>query len=119
MRSKQRRPMWIILYLIIGGFLGAVVWVINAPVSETEQTIVELGLAGIFWWLINGWINENEVAMMMADMEKKKAQQERRYPGTSGAVERPRKPFPSSIVQDASAWLAALAATLGHLFRSS
>jgi hypothetical protein len=119
MKGRKMRPDWGTMALIVIGIVAAGWLEVRQPLPRSGHIMAELVLLMLFWWLVNWWLRENEIALMMQERERRK--QEALRQEANGYFDRARKvkPFRSRLWQRSPGWMAALAASLEHIFRGS
>lgn len=64
MKTRYPRPKWLGLYIIMGGFLGALWLLIQSQLPDRWLTGLEIGMLLVFWKLVTGWLNNNRIGLL-------------------------------------------------------
>jgi len=72
MSKGHPRPRWWVLYLGCGVILGLFWREITIPLTQTEHTLVEIGLVLLLYGWTAVWLNANAGALLLEEEERRR-----------------------------------------------
>lgn len=70
--SKNARPKWWQLYLVLPLLIVLFILEVRLPFSTTEHEIAQLGILAVIYGLVHLWLRANRSAFYKMDIEKEK-----------------------------------------------